>query len=198
MTKTLAKTAVAALLLLSLTGAATAEKYNTDKAHSTVGFTVTHLQLSEVDGRFKDFTGEINFDPNAPAKTTINFTVQSKSVSTDNDKRDEHLRGSDFFDTEKFPTLTFRSTKVAALGEDRYSVTGDLTIHGVTKQVTVQATIKGPVDAFKDGNLSIAYRTTFKINRMDFKVGDGWKGGSDSVVSHDVFVTLKGEAHQAK
>lgn len=198
MTKKLKGTALSALLMLSLHGGAWAEKYKVDQAHSTVGFTVTHLQLSEVDGRFKDFAGEISFDPKAPAKTIVNFTVQSKSVSTDNDKRDEHLRGADFFDTDKFPTLTFKSTKVAALGEDRYSITGDLTMHGVTKPVTVQAMIKGPVDTFKDGNQSIAYRTTFKINRMDFKVGDGWKGGSDSVVSHDVFVTLKGEAHQAK
>lgn len=198
MTKKLIHTALSSLLLFSLATGASAEKYKVDSAHSTVGFTVTHLQLSEVDGRFKDFSGEINFDPKAPAKTTISFTAQTKSVNTDNDKRDAHLQGSDFFDVEKYPTMTFKSTKVTALGEDQYTVIGDLTIHGVTKQVQVKANIKGPVDAFKDGNLSIAFKSTFKINRMDYKVGDGWKGGSDSVVSHDVFITLKGEAHQAK
>jgi polyisoprenoid-binding protein YceI len=175
-----------------------AEKYKVDTAHSTVGFTVTHLSLSEVDGRFKDFTGDIDWDAKNPAKSSVNFTVQAKSVSTDNDKRDEHLRSADFFDVEKYTTLSFKSTKVAPLGEDRYSITGDLTIHGVTKPVTVSANIKGPIDAFKDGNLSLGFRTTFKINRIDYKVGDGWKGGSDSVVSHDVFITLKGEAHQVK
>lgn len=194
----LKSTALASLLLLSLATAATAEKYKVDTAHSTVGFSVTHLQLSEVDGRFKDFTGELNWDTKTPAKSTVSFTVQARSITTDNDKRDEHLRGADFFDVEKFPTLSFKSTKVAALGEDRYSITGDLTAHGVTRPVTISANIKGPIDAFKDGDLSLGFRTTFKINRMDYKIGDGWKGGSDSVVSHDVFVTLKGEAHQVK
>lgn len=187
---------VSTLLFLSLVGAASAEKYTVDKSHSSVGFTVTHLQLSEVDGRFKDFSGEINWDTKNPAKSSVNFTVQAKSVSTDNDKRDEHLRGSDFFDVDKYPTLTFKSTKIAPLGENRYSISGDLSVHGVTRQITTQATITGPVDAFKDGELSIAFKTTFKINRIDYKVGDGWKGGSDSVVSHDVFITIKGEAHQ--
>lgn len=196
MNGTFKRASLCLLAMLTLSAVAGAQKYAVDSAHSSVGFSVTHLQLSEVDGRFKDFGGEINFDPKAPTRTSINFTVQAKSVSTDNDKRDEHLRGADFFDVEKYPTLTFRSTRVSALGEDRYSVTGDLTAHGVTRPVTVQATIKGPVDTSKDGKLSIAFRTTFKINRIDFKIGDGWKGGSDSVVSHDVFVTIKGEAHQ--
>jgi polyisoprenoid-binding protein YceI len=197
-TKTFIRTVLSTLFVLAMAGAATAEKYNVDKVHSTVGFSVTHLQLSEVDGRFKDFSGEVSWDPKAPAKSSISFTVQAKSVSTDNDKRDEHLRGSDFFDVDKYPTLTFKSTKISPLGEDRYSILGDLTMHGVTKPVTASATIKGPLDAFKDGNLSLGFRATFKLNRIDFKVGDGWKGGSDSVVGHDVFVTIKGEAHQAK
>jgi polyisoprenoid-binding protein YceI len=196
--KKLIHTALSAFLVLSLASGARAEKYKVDTAHSTVGFTVTHLQLSEVDGRFKDFDGEINWDPKAPSKSSIAFTAQAKSVTTDTDKRDQHLRSADFFDVEKYPTLSFKSNKITALGEDRYSIAGDLTIHGVTRPVNVTANIRGPVDTFKDGDLSLGFRSTFKINRIDYKVGDNWKGGSDSVVSHDVFITIKGEAHQVK
>ena len=188
------RTALTGLLSLSLAAGALADKYQVDAAHSSLGFSVTHLQMSEVDGRFKDFSGEFDWNPKALAKSSITFTAKASSITTDNDKRDEHLRGSDFFDVEKFPTLTFKSTGIKALGEDRYSVSGNLTVHGVTKPVTVQATIKGPSDPMKSGKPIIGFRTTFKINRMDYGVGANWKGNSDSVVSHAVFITIKGEA----
>lgn len=184
------------LLALTLTSGAFAERYKVDTAHSSVGFTVTHLNLSEVDGRFRDFSGDVVWDPKALARSSIAFTVAAKSVDTDNDQRDEHLRSADFFEVEKYPSLSFQSREITALGSDRYSVKGDLTVHGVTKPITFQANIKGPVDAF--GTPSVGFRATFKINRIDYKVGDNWKGGSDAVVGHDVFITVKGEAGKAK
>ena len=188
------RTALSALLSLSLVGGALAENYHVDPAHSSLGFSVTHLQMSEIDGRFKDFTGEFEWDPKQLATSSIVFSAQASSITTDNEKRDEHLRSSDFFDVEKYPTLTFKSTSIKALGEDRYAVSGDLTIHGTTKPVTVQATIKGPSDPWKSGKPMIGFRTTFKIDRMDYGVGANWKGNSDAVVSHAVYITIKGEA----
>lgn len=192
----LRKLTATTLLALTLTSGAFAENYKVDTAHSSVGFTVTHLKISEVDGRFRDFSGDLVWDPKALGKSSIAFTVASNSVDTDNDKRDEHLRSADFFDVEKYPTLSFQSREISALGSDRYTVKGDLTVHGVTKPVTFQANIKGPVDAF--GTPTLGFRAAFKINRIDYKIGDNWKGGSDAMVGHDVFLTIKGEAGKAK
>ena len=133
-------------LLLSLSPAALAERYNVDPAHSTLSFSVSHFGLTEIDGRFNEFTGVIDWDAKAPNVTTVEFTGQAKSIDTAVAKRDEHLRTADFFDVERYPTLSFKSTKVTHLGEDRYQVDGDLTIHGVTKPITTTARIKGPKD----------------------------------------------------
>lgn len=184
------------LCLAALANPAAAKEYEVDTGHSSIVFSVTHLQLSEVDGRFKDFEGVIDWDPDKLAATKIDWTVQVASITTDNERRDKHLRGADFFDADQYKTMTFKSTAVSKLSKDKYKVTGDLTMHGVTKSVTMTANIRGPVDTQDDGELSIGYRTTFKINRMDWGVGAGWKGNSDSVVSHAVFVTIKGEAHE--
>lgn len=184
-------------LLLSLTVApALAKEFQVDGAHSKVGFSVTHLQLSEVEGRFTDFTGTINWNKDNPSASKISFEVKTNSVNTDNTKRDDHLRGEDFFDVAKFPTMKFESTSVEHLGEERYTVKGKLTAHGVTKTISVPVSVKGPIDAFNNGEESIGFRTSFKINRIDYGIGAGWKGGSDSVVGHDVFITVQGEAHE--
>ncbi len=187
-----------ALLTLTLAGSAPADatKYNVDTAHSTVGFSITHLQLSEVEGRFNDFEGTFMWDDKDPSNSSLEFTAKATSVDTGNAKRDDHLRGNDFFNVAKYPTLSFKSTKIEKAGGTKYRVVGDLTMHGTTKTVTVPATVKGPIDAFNDGSLSIGFNSRFKIDRIDYGVGAGWKGGSDKIVGHDVFVTIKGEAHQ--
>ncbi len=172
--------------------------YQVDGTHSRVGFSVTHLQLSEVEGRFGEYEGTIKWDAEKPAKSKIEFTVKADSVDTDNDRRDGHLKSPDFFDTAKYPTLTFETTSVEPLSGDKYALTGDLTMHGVTKRVTLPATIRGPVDAMGNGKMSLGFSTSFKVNRIDYGVGAGWKGGSDKVVGHDVFVSIKGEAHQSQ
>lgn len=172
--------------------------YQVDGTHSRVGFSVTHLQLSEVEGRFGEYEGTIKWDAEKPAKSKIEFTVKADSIDTDNDRRDGHLKSPDFFDTAKYPTLTFETTSVEPLSGDKYALTGDLTMHGVTKRVTLPATIRGPVDAMGNGKMSLGFSTSFKVNRIDYGVGAGWKGGSDKVVGHDVFVSIKGEAHQSQ
>ena len=182
--------------LLLVTGAVSAKEYEVDSAHSKVGFSVTHLQLSEVEGKFNDFTGKIIWEPKDLKSSKIFFKAKTNSIDTDNMKRDSHLKGSDFFDAAKYPELSFESTKIKRLGSERYSVSGKLTAHGVTRNIKVTVRMKGPVDLFGDGEMSLGFNTRFKINRISYGIGAGWKGGSDKVVGHDVFITVKGEAHE--
>ena len=182
--------------LLLVTGAVSAKEYEVDPAHSKVGFSVTHLQLSEVEGKFNDFTGKIIWEPKDLKSSKIFFKAKTNSIDTDNNKRDAHLKGSDFFDAAKYPELSFESTKIKRLGSERYLVTGKLTAHGVTRTIKVTVRMKGPVDLFGDGETSLGFNTRFKINRISYGIGAGWKGGSDKVVGHDVFITVKGEAHE--
>ncbi len=186
----------ACALLLSLSGLAGAQTFVVDKAHTQIVFSVTHLSLNEVEGRFNDFDGKVVWNEADPAKSQLNFTIQAKSVDTANTKLDDHLRSDDFFNVEKHPTITFKSTKIEKLNEERYNLTGDLTISGVTKSISFPATIRGPVDAKGQGKKSLGVQANFKVNRIDFKVGDTWQGGSDKVIGHDVFVRISGQAHQ--
>lgn len=194
--RSLTSTLAVLALLLGLSGSAGAEKFEVDSAHSSITFTVTHLQFSEVEGRFNDFTGDIDWNAKDPSKGQVNFTVQAKSVDTGNAKRDEHLRSDDFFNVAKYPTLTFKSTKIKKVSDGKVEIIGDLTMHGTTKEITVPVRVKGPRDLQGDGELSMAFQTRFEINRIDYGMGAGWKGGSDNVVSHEVFVEIKVEAHQ--
>lgn len=196
MRKTLLSLFAAASCFLVAINPAAAKEFEVDSAHSQIGFSVTHLGLSEVEGRFNDFSGKFDWDAKNLKKSSISFTAKTESVNTDNAKRDKHLRNDDFFDAAKYPNLSFKSTKIEKLSGNRYNVTGELSAHGVTKTIKVPATIKGPIDAFGDGEESIGFRATFKINRLDYGIGSGWQSGSDKVVGHDVFITVKGEAHQ--
>ena len=140
--------------------------YRIDKAHSEAIFQVRHL-LTRVRGRFSDFEGEINYEEQNPEQSSVNVTIKAASVDTSERDRDTHLRSADFFDVEKFPTLTFKSTRVTWKGDDSFDVTGDLTIHGVTRPVTLSATFLGQA---KDpwGKDRIAFEAATTINRKDF------------------------------
>jgi polyisoprenoid-binding protein YceI len=119
--------------------------WNLDNAHSSVKFGIDHMVVSEVDGRFKEFSADIKADKADFTDAKGSFTVQLKSVDTDNDKRDEHLRGADFFNVEKNPTLTFVIQKFTKVNGKQYKVTGNLTLNGVTKLVTFNAKFGGTV-----------------------------------------------------
>ena len=118
-----------------------AEKYQIDRSHSSVGFSIRHF-VSRTAGRFNQFGGMIDYDPAAPEKTMIEATIQTRSIDTGNERRDGHLRGADFFEVETYPTITFKSTSAVKEGE-KILVTGDLTMHGVTKSVTLPVTVLG-------------------------------------------------------
>lgn len=172
--------------------------YDFDKAHSFIGFRIKHMGLIEVPGYFRDFKGTVNFDAADITKSTVEFTAKTTSVDTGVAARDNHLRTADFFDVEKFPEMTFKSTKVEKRGKSLI-LTGDLTIKGITKTVSIPFEITGwlPAGDRNPAKMGIAGETV--INRRDF--GVNWGGNLPSGVpalSDEVKVTLQIEAAKAK
>lgn len=176
------------------TAAATATKtYQIDRAHSEAAFQVRHL-ITRVRGHFAEFDGTITFADGAPDGSSVEFTIQTKSIDTSNAQRDEHLRSADFFDVEKFPVLTFKSSAVAARGGNQFDVTGELTIRDVTKTITLPVTYLG---AAKDpwGNDKVAFETEITLNRKDY--GLNWNAALETggfLVGDDVKVGLSIQA----
>jgi polyisoprenoid-binding protein YceI len=167
--------------------------FTIDKAHSDVTFQVRHL-ITRVSGRFSDYSGTIEFDADNPSQSKVELTIQAASIDTAEAKRDEHLRSDDFFAVEKFPTLNFRSTKISPRGDDTYDVEGDLTIHGVTRQVVLPVTHLGTA---KDpwGNEKLAFEAETKINRKDY--GLNWNAALETggfLVGDEVKISLQVQA----
>ena len=164
-----------------------------DRSHSEVAFQVRHL-LSKVRGRFADFAGTIDFDEVAPQNSRVNVVIQAASIDTAEGDRDKHLRSADFFEVEKYPTLSFTSTSVSPRGANAYEVVGDLTIHGVTKQVTLPATFLGKAqDPW--GNEKVGFEAELTLNRKDF--GLLWNAALETggfLVGDDVKVMLSIQA----
>ena len=157
-----------------MTATSTAERtltgnYTIDPAHSHVGFTVRHVMVTKVRGQFQEYEGSGYFDAEEPAKSTIDLTIKTASIDTGNPDRDNHLRSNDFFDMENYPEIRFVSTSVEPLDSERYRVTGDLTIKGITKPVAVDFEYTGAaVDPFGNNRIGFEGRTT--INRKDWGV----------------------------
>ncbi len=172
--------------------AAAAAVYAADLDHSSVAFSIRHF-VTPVPGRFRDFSATFRYDPDAPARSTVEFRVKAASIATDNDDRDAHLRSADFFDAARFPELTFASTSVRALDATRFEVTGDLAMHGVVRRMTLPATLLGRV-ATPQGE-KIGFETTFTLDRRDF--GLTWNRvleGAGALLGNDVKVTISIEA----
>lgn len=157
-----------AVIAVALPGSAFAADYVIDPSHTSVGFTVRHLMVTKVRGSFEKVSGTVKYDPNEPEKIVIDATIDAASINTGEAKRDEHLRSPDFFDVAKHPTLTFKSKKAKVLGKGKLEVIGDLTIRGVTKEVTLQ--VEGLDQEIKDpwGNVRRGATATTRINRKDF------------------------------
>jgi len=143
-----------------------ARTFAIDKTHSEAVFQVRHL-VTRVHGRFTDFSGSITFDEASPGRSSVAFTIQAASIDTGTPDRDAHLRSEDFFHAERYPTLTFVSTGIKASGGNEYAVTGDLTIRGVTRRITLPVSFLGEArDPW--GNEKIGFETETTINRKDF------------------------------
>lgn len=173
-------------------------RWNIDGSHSTAEFSVRHLMITNVKGRFGTLSGTVDYDPEKPEASTIDVSIDATSVDTRDEKRDAHLRSPDFFDVEKFPTLTFKSTSVKKT-DDGFAATGDLTIHGVTKSVTLE--VEGPSEPNKDpwGNTRIGASAHAKINRKDF--GLNWNAALEAggvLVGEQVKISIEVSLVQAK
>ncbi|MBX2967122.1 MAG: YceI family protein [Cyclobacteriaceae bacterium] len=169
------------LAALFITGSVMAQTtYKVDKSHSSLGFSISHLLISEVDGKFKSFDATIVSPTDDFADATVELTADISTIDTNNEGRDKHLRSADFFDVEKFPTLTFKSTSFNKTGEKTYKVTGDLTMHGVTKPVTLDVTLTGTTTG-RDGKKIAGFKATGTFNRIDWGVGKSGPGAGDEV-----------------
>ena len=187
--------AVALALLLPSLAAAEARTYALDRSHSKVSFTIRHL-MSEVDGHFRDFDGSITYDPQAPERSTVEVTVQAASIDTNNPRRDDHLRSPDFFEAEKHPTLSFKSTSVERQSADTLAVTGDLSIRGVTKQVTIPVRITGAMP-YRGGE-KVGFASDFTVDRKEY--GVTWNRAVDQggvLLGDDVGIRIRVEADWA-
>ncbi|MEK7355909.1 MAG: YceI family protein [Bdellovibrionota bacterium] len=170
--------------------------YTVDKDHSSVQFSVRHLMITDVTGRFKDFEGTFTFDPEKGAVTDATFSADAASIDTANAKRDDHLRSADFFDAKKFPKLTLANSKLTKTGKETYKWSADMTMHGVTKPVTFDLVHKGDIkDAW--GNQRAGFQAVGKVNRKDF--GLAWNKaleGGGVTVGEEVTITLDASAIQ--
>ena len=183
---------LALTLLLPALAVAQPAVYKVDSDHSGVSFTIRHF-VSNVPGRFKDFDGVIKYDAKNPAASSVSFTIQAASIDTDNADRDNHLRNADFFDVEKFPTLTFSSTSVKAVDADTLEVTGDLTMKGQTKKVTVPVDFLGTVKTPRGEKAG--FETSFKLDRKEY--GITWNRALDTggaILGDEVKINISIEA----
>ena len=157
-----------AVFALSLPLMAQASTWKIDPDHSNVGFKVRHLMVSNVKGSFEKFSGSVEINEKDITKSHVSVSIDTASVNTNVQKRDGHLKSADFFDVAKYPTMTFVSKKVVSAGKDKLKVTGDLSLHGVTREVVLD--VEGPAVESKDpwGNYRSGVVATTKINRKDF------------------------------
>ncbi len=167
-------------------------KYELDPTHSKASFSIKHMMIAKVHGAFEALSGTLEYDPQDLSKSSVETIIQTNSINTGVVDRDNHLKSADFFDIEKFPTIMFKSTKIQKGTGDELKVLGDLTIHGVTKEVTLD--VDGPSQEVKDpwGNIKVAASGTTKIKRKDF--GLTWNTALEAggvLVGDDVNITLE-------
>jgi polyisoprenoid-binding protein YceI len=183
-----------ALFFASFSARAEKETFLIDKNHSEIGFKVRHF-VSKVGGRFGKFDGTIVLDRAKPEESSVELKIESASIDTGNPAREKHLNSADFFDTAKFPEIAFKSTKVAAKGKDTYEVTGDLTMHGVTKPVSLTVTANGFAGDGK-GGVKAGFDVTGKLNRKDFGVSWNAVVDQNAMLSDDVDLLISVEANK--
>ncbi len=185
--------AVAAALTLAVgaNGFAQTSHWEIDPAHSNASFTVRHMMVSNVRGEFTKLAGGLEVMGDDPTTAKVNVTIDAGSLNTREPKRDAHLRSADFFDVAKFPTITFTSKKVERTGEGRLKLAGDLTIHGVTREVTLDVEELTPVVKDLNGNFRVGAHATTRISRKEF--GLLWNvplEGGGVLVGDDVNITI--------
>ena len=157
-----------------------ADTYRVDQSHTSVTFKIKHLGIANVHGRFTGVSGTLKYDPNSPANSSVEIQVKTDSIDTDNEKRDEDLRSANFFDAANYPVIKFKSTSVKRMDSENYEVTGDLTLHGVTRKMKLSVLKTGEG---KDpwGGYRIGFETSYAIKRSDFGMKHMLGGVGDKV-----------------
>jgi polyisoprenoid-binding protein YceI len=188
---------LALVFVLSFSAAARADTWNIDPAHTMVEFSVRHMMISNVKGQFEKVSGTITANGTDPNSVQINAVIDANSINTRVAKRDAHLKSPAFLDVDKYPTITFKSTKAESDGPGKWKVTGDLTMHGVTKPVVIE--VEGPTTPIKDpyGKTRAGASATTNINRKDF--GVVWNQPLESggvLVGDEVSISMEVEAVQ--
>jgi len=190
---------ISTIIVLAISAMASATTWNIDPEHSNVGFKVRHLMISNVKGSFEKHSGTVDFNDKDITKSKVEVTIDTNSINTNVQKRDDHLRSADFFDVAKYPTMTFVSKKVVRTGKDKLTVTGNLTLHGVTREVALD--VEGPSQESKDpwGNIRRGATASTIINRKDF--GLVWNKVLETggvAVGEEVTITLEIEMIKAR
>ena len=187
---------ISTILLLTFNNAlALASSYITDPPHTSIGFNVKYVMITDVFGEFKTYDAKVEIDETTKELIGVEADIKVASLTTENSKRDGHLKSPDFFDVTKFPSITFKSKKVKKLGENKYEMIGDLTIKGITKTITLKGEYTGFIDAGKMGGKRIGYTAEGIINRQDY--GLNWNRNLDQggvVVGNKVVIELKIQA----
>jgi len=194
--KTIMKKIIILLAVALLNTAAFAQStWNNDKMHSKIQFTITHLMVSDVDGEFKDFSASITAAKPDFSDAVFQLTVNTASVNTGIDPRDNHLKTDAFFDVAKYPTLTFISTSITPTSPNHFKLTGNFTLHGVTKPATFDLWYRGTVTNPMSKAADAGFQVTGVIKRSDFNFGSGF---GTSMLSDEVTVKANGEFGKAK
>ncbi len=188
-----------ALTSVPVAGSAATTTWEIDAAHSSAQFSIRHLMISNVRGEFVTMSGAVHVDDADPTKSVVEGTIDAASIDTRNAKRDEHLRSPDFLDTAKFPTITFKSKRIEKAGTG-WKIVGDLTLHGVTREVALDLTDVSPQQKDGRGNVKVGGQATTKINRKDFGIvwnqaldGGGVAVGDEVSITLDVEVVRKAQ-----
>jgi polyisoprenoid-binding protein YceI len=183
-----------ALVLTGVTATAQTE-WGIDNSHTSIHFSVMHMMVSEVDGSFKMFSGKITTNGDNFDDAKIEFSIDVNSVNTDNENRDKHLKSEDFFNAEKYPSITFKGTSFKKTGDNKYALEGDLAIRDVTKKVKWDVTYNGTV---KDprGNVKAGFKAITTINRLDYNLAWNKMIDAGPVVGKDVSITVNIEVNK--
>jgi len=168
----------------------TINTWKSDKPHSQLGFTVTHLGIADVSGTFNDFDVTVNSSKPDFSDATFELNANIASIDTRVDARNNHLKSADFFDAEKYPVMSFKSTSIKKSGKDEYKLTGDLNLHGITKQVTMDLRYKGTIENPMSKKQTAGFQVTGTIKRSDFNLGNGFP---PPMISNEVEIKADGE-----
>lgn len=164
--------------------------WNVDPAHTQASFGITHMGISEVEGRFNQFDGHIVASKEDFSDAKYQMTIEIPSIDTGIEMRDNHLKSADFFDVEKHPKMTFKSTSSKKVGENKYKVTGDLSFHGITKPVTLDVWYRGTVENPQNGDVISGFAISGEVKRSDYNLGPDFP---EPVLSDKVIIDVDGE-----